>query len=489
MAILKLEHNFNCDIQAALLSSCKEEFSDNSVNFICKDGVVSCDRTVLILVSKTWQNIFLSSNTETEVVLTPDYCVNFIKSYIYSCIDSDYSASVKGSYEDEGFETSDADGKSSLEINMRDQEEGVCLEKNMEPCYSVKDDEDNGLETRDEDCRKTPEINMRDKEEGVCLEKNTEDCRTDHIENHSKHLISSLVDEFVNILCEICVEDEVLESEDPNIRYFLAPRVNNNKCPKVKCQFHASPNHQLLCPDSYIRNMQIYRKTKKIILKLNPYIDTFRVEESTTCNICLKRFSKPAHCRVHMKHAHSEEDKFRCDKCEMTFKSEKGLNTHLKTSHENESKNPFICSICGHVFLEKRSLVRHSKTNCTATKKTMLKNQSERVSRVYKCTKCDFKTARNDTLLRHEREIHYTFDMELKAIKNTFEKGKKSLYKCPNCKKTITTSEEVQKHIVRKVCLLTCNVCEKTFTRKETLKRHMKNIHKMEVGVSLEKKD
>ena len=205
MAILKLEHNFNCDIQAALLSSCKEEFSDNSVNFICKDGVVSCDRTVLILVSKTWQNIFLSSNTETDVVLTPDYCVNFIKSYIYSCIDSDYSASVKGSYEDEGFETSDADGKSSLEINMRDHEEGVCLEKNMEPCYSVKDDEDNGLETRDEDCRKTPEINMRDKEEGVCLEKNTEDCRTDHIENHSKRLISSLVDEFVNILCEIYV--------------------------------------------------------------------------------------------------------------------------------------------------------------------------------------------------------------------------------------------------------------------------------------------
>ena len=196
-----------------------------------------------------------------------------------------------------------------------------------------------------------------------------------------------------------------------------------------------------------------------------------------------------------MSHAHSEENKFKCDKCERKFKSEKGLHIHLKTSHENESKNPFICSECGHVFLERRSLIRHCNTNCTGTKSTsepMVK--SDVVSQVYKkeimreCTKCDFKTTRNDRLLRHEREVHKIFDMELEAIKNTFDEEEKSSYKCPNCKKTLTTSEKVGKHVVNKVCLLTCNVCAKTFSRKENLKRHLKKIHKMEVGVSLEKK-
>ena len=58
-----------------------------------------------------------------------------------------------------------------------------------------------------------------------------------------------------------------------------------------------------------------------------------------------------------------------------------------------------------------------------------------------------------------------------------------------HCQKTLITSEEVQKHVVNKVCLLTCNVCGKTFTRNDNLKRHQIKIHKIEVGVSLEKKD
>ena len=79
--------------------------------------------------------------------------------------------------------------------------------------------------------------------------------------------------------------------------------------------------------------------------------------------------------------------------------------------------------------------------------------------------------------------------MELETIRNTFDNGEKSSYKCPNCQKTIITSEEVQKHVVNKVCLLTCNVCEKTFTRNDNLKIHLIKIHKIEFGVSLEKKD
>ena len=482
MATLKLDHSFKNDIQAALLSSCKERFLNYSVNFMCKDGVVSCDRTVLILVSKNWQNIFLSSNSDTDIVLTPDYSVYFIKNYIHSCI--------KDNDEENNFDTSEADGTNILENNMRDQREGVGLEKNLEDDYSAKDD--------DADCL---EKNLRGQEEGVCLKKSIEDnvddlekCTTglenrkvdcielkakDNIANQSKHLISSLLDEYVKLLCEVCVENEGLEMDDSNIIYF---DVSSQEAKKIKINY----------PDDYIKNTKIRRTTKKIMLKFNPYFETFEVKESTSCNICLKKFSKPAHCRMHMKHAHSEENKFKCDKCERKFKSEKGLHTHLKTSHENESKNPFICSTCGHVFLEKRSLIRHCNTNCTVTKSSSgpkVKNQSDKLPRGYKCTKCNYKTTRNDNLLRHEREVHRIFDMELEAVKNTFDNEEKSSYKCPNCQKTLITSEEVQKNIVNKVCLLTCNVCGKTFTRNDNLKRHQIKIHKIEVGVSLEKKD
>ena len=89
---------------------------NGSVNSICEDGVVSCDHRVLILASKKWQSMFNSSKSDTDVVLTPDYSVNFIKNYLHSCIYAHFSIGDA----DENFKTSVEDGKGSLEKNLSD---------------------------------------------------------------------------------------------------------------------------------------------------------------------------------------------------------------------------------------------------------------------------------------------------------------------------------------------------------------------------------
>ena len=209
---------------------------------------------------------------------------------------------------------------------------------------------------------------------------------------------------------------------------------------------------------------------------------------------------------------HSGAKKYQCVTCKTKFKTEKGLRTHLQRSHENESKDPFICTVCGSVFLLKSSLTRHCKakqhnsypkTGSTTKKKKSressetetikcnichkiiasyalelhMKKDHTEVGREFKCKKCEFETNRNDSLLRHYRERHNTYQTDLAAIKATFKDGVSS-YQCPDCKKILRTKEDVEDHLVGKICSLTCNICNKTFTRKHYLKQHKKRIHK-----------
>ena len=223
MTLLKLEHKFKIDIQNALLSSCKGFFLDGSVNFICEDGVVSSDHTVLILASKKWQSMFNSSKSDTDVVLTPDYSVNFIKNYLHSCIYDHFSIGDA----DENFKTSVEDGKDSLEKNLSDtgdilkrrtHKSLVCLEKNM-------GDDSGGPEkyTSAEDGKKRLEKNK--KGAGKALKRKTQESIVFIVEN------------------------------DAN--------------------------------------------------QENPCVETFKVKEKASYNICLKTFSRPSACREHIKNAHS----------------------------------------------------------------------------------------------------------------------------------------------------------------------------------------
>ena len=143
----------------SLQNSCRDTVVKNSVNFICKDGVVSCDPTVLASVSQIWRNILMTTDEDTKYILAPDYTVKFMKSYLLSCI--------FGNEKQESTTPFDFGKKDCLEIR-----------------YKV-DSHNEMLET---------------------IEKETENDRD--ISKSNLDFVDTIVHEFVEKVAEVCVNDD-----------------------------------------------------------------------------------------------------------------------------------------------------------------------------------------------------------------------------------------------------------------------------------------
>ena len=467
MSILKLEHSFSKEIKESLLDSCKDGEVQHSVNFICKDGVVSCDHTIVASLGKQWKTILMSTKQDTNYVIAPEYSVKYMKNYLHSSI--------------LGYDITRTDDSRILE-----NEQKIEGSKNkLENGYKIKGPK-NMLENKPKN--QGQQINLENKSDKDDVDTSTAE-------------VFCILNEFVEKLIDICVEDDKQfrykddKDDDYNVRYYF----DYDK--RKDCPYKIS--------DNQVRYEGLRRKVKKVTqeYKSELSLDNFKVMDKTTCNICLKSFSYPAHCKEHMNSMHSKDPKYQCDKCNTKFRTAKGLKAHLESSHENESKDPFICSTCGRVFLYKRSLDRHCKAEqhsylkiCSKTKKLkfgeekgvkctichkiiashylelhMKKNHTDE-AREFKCDYCDYKTKRRDSLRRHKREVHFRFQSELSAVSETFKEGT-STYLCPDCKKILRTVKEVENHVVGKICSMTCNICEKTFSRKHNLRQHMRKFH------------
>ena len=473
MSILKLEHSFSKEIKESLQDSCRDGEVQYSVNFMCKDGVVSCDHTILASSGNLWKTILMSTKQDTNYVIAPDYNVKFFKTYLRSLVFGNDISEV----EDKDESEFDEKGKPKIEGSKYKLENKPKIEG--------------------------PKIELENKLkiEGSEIELENTSNRDDNETESSAALVENVLNEFLETLVKTCVEDDEEfkykdnKDDDYNIRYY----VDRGK----RCPYKIS--------DAWVRSEGLHRKVKKVKeeFKTGLSLDTFKVKK-TTCNICLKMFSHPSNCEEHMESMHSEKKNYNCDKCGAKFKTKKGLKTHLENSHDNESKNPFICATCGRVFLYRRSLERHCKaTNHTYPKlsskiekpkkfktgdesgskceichkilpnytlKYHMKYYHTDIAREFKCKECNFISNRIDSLTRHTKEVHQKYNSQLSAITDTFIEGSSS-YQCPDCKEILKTIKEIKMHLVQKICSLTCHICTKTFSRKHNLKRHMKNFH------------
>ena len=517
--IYKLEHSFAHNIRKSLQDSCKDRKVKKCVNFICKDGVVSCDNTLLAFVSNTWKTILMTTNADTNYIIAPDYSVKFMRNYLLSC-----SYSCNTAKEDNIGYHCDANGN---DLENYDDQTGDDRENDLENYYDQTGDD------RENDLKNCDDQTVNDRENDL---ENYDDQKGDDRENDVRNFDDQTGDDresdLENYDLKVDASEDDLENYgDTNIDNMVADLENlNNSEGKLEQKLENSKGNPLVIrfldefietllevcvqdDEEHIQNKTrfatIQRKVKKIKNAFkSPLIDTFKVKEKSTCSICLKQFSRPSNCKEHMKECYSKEIKYQCDKCEANFKTKKGLATHIKYSHENESKDPFICNICGRVFLYKRSLIRHCKeeqhssypksdktkvfkwgiktgVKCTICHKMIasyaldihMENYHCKEARVFKCKICDFKTNREYSLKRHYRDVHQRTDKDFCAIKETFVEGV-SKYQCPECKEILSSIDEVEDHLVGKICSRTCNICKKTFSRKDNLKQHKKRVHK-----------
>ena len=106
---------------------------------------------------------------------------------------------------------------------------------------------------------------------------------------------------------------------------------------------------------------------------------------------------------------------FRCNICDLYFRSSRTLNDHHKQKHQKESHAHF-CDVCEWSTFEAARLRKHWR--------------AMHAEKNFRCDKCDFKTSIEATLNRHKKKIH------LKA----------ELYSCEECGQQFTIKDSLAKH-------------------------------------------
>ena len=136
------------------------------------------------------------------------------------------------------------------------------------------------------------------------------------------------------------------------------------------------------------------------------------------------------------KKSNLKENKFKCSTCEVTFKSKKVLEVHMKEKHERT----YTCNICNFIAKSVTSIEKHKEEahstqhNCMKCKRTFLNENilanhiktHERSARLeeFNCNSCDFPNTKRKALKDH-----------LEAAPG--HKPSQKDYECRNCKKNI----------------------------------------------------
>lgn len=174
-----------------------------------------------------------------------------------------------------------------------------------------------------------------------------------------------------------------------------------------------------------------------------------------------------------------EELMYPCPKCEKRFRTQLGLNWHVKKSHRNN----YGCVQCGRLFLTHRALSMH----CISLHRSSMIEYN-------KCDQCERRFIKKVALALHCRNSH----SRMSHISSTSEDGlndqevtetaKEKLYPCPQCEKEYTTQEAVNLH-VDIFHGVKCDQCGKYFLNSRALAIHCRRNHSRVSRISSTGKD
>lgn len=155
---------------------------------------------------------------------------------------------------------------------------------------------------------------------------------------------------------------------------------------------------------------------------------------------------------------HTGEDLFKCEQCDLGFKSKVEYRRHEKTAH---GSRVYVCGIegCGDSFPKWTLAVRHRKE---------AHRPKESISEVnLVCEECGRGPFKSEASLRQHLRIHTQSPLQVK-------------HSCPHCEKEYESRSSLKGHIKAvhsSEAPFECEVCGKAYGYKKLLKRHIEKRH------------
>jgi uncharacterized Zn-finger protein len=166
-------------------------------------------------------------------------------------------------------------------------------------------------------------------------------------------------------------------------------------------EYHEAVHH---LPAGQKEKCPICQKEFHAKVTLNKHLKYVHSEEKKhSCVICETKFKRKSDMRIHVQYVHGfnmskamygnfeDEEEFKCDKCDLSFKYKKGLNEHRRMKHELGTDKHFQCDDCPSQFKQKKSLDEHKR----------LKHTDEKPQ--FPCPDCDKVFNQKNNMKRHQK--------------------------------------------------------------------------------------
>ena len=204
------------------------------------------------------------------------------------------------------------------------------------------------------------------------------------------------------------------------------------------------------------------REGREKIAKKKEKKSVLPVDDPCVCRFCGKHFIEPFTRKKHEESIHINKIDHQCTKCDITFRTKKGLMVHLESKHTQENQE-FECNSCEKVYKNQSDLKRHIKTV----------HQGGKVE--HRCEYCDYVAKRKDNLYSHLKHKHNQYNLKVSAIDKHFLEN--DFFTCDKCDRTMFSSKETSDHLSNNCKDFTCKTCKKLFSSQSNLNKHIKKFH------------
>ena len=349
----KFQHNHVEEIQENLISSIKNHKTENSVNFECEDGVISCDHLILALTSEYWRELLNSNESNTSYIIAPDYSTTQIRTFLH------FFVTGETGFENRKEKNRDSEMEKDKEMFKKDLKQ-----------FGNRWQEIKKFDTKPRSSWACP----------FCLKVFS---RGSYVKKHIKNVHSeSNTTSYACAKCDMKFKSKGgLKAHDQNTHL--------NKDPHI-CT---------TCHSVYLNKTSLKRHCKTEGHKF-PKKDTPK-KGFERCLICYKDIESDS-LDFHMKRDHPDGRVHKCSECEFTAKRKDSLNRHLRLVHYIFDKElPAISRT-----MKKGKIYKCIYCKQTLTTEKEIDDHIVREICKLKCQICDKVFTLKHNLNRHKKKYH-----------------------------------------------------------------------------------